>query len=141
MEISDNIKFRHIMPMQIRWNDTDMFGHVNNSVYFQFYDTAKTQYIADVCPNVDWHKFAIVMVHVECDFVAPIMAEDQVAVRTSIIRTGRTSMTMLQEAYDTTTDELRCRCLSVMVFFDQEQRCSTPLPQSWVNAINKYEGR
>ena len=43
------IQFHHVLPLQIRFNDVDKFGHVNNTVYFQFYDTAKTDYIASVC--------------------------------------------------------------------------------------------
>ena len=50
--------FRHIIPLQIRFNDVDKFGHVNNTVYFQFYDTAKTDYIATVCKGVDWERLA-----------------------------------------------------------------------------------
>ena len=28
--------YRHVLPLQIRFNDVDKFGHVNNTVYFQF---------------------------------------------------------------------------------------------------------
>ena len=37
-----NNGFRHVLPIQIRFNDVDKFGHVNNTVYFQFYDTARS---------------------------------------------------------------------------------------------------
>ena len=30
--------FRHTLPLQLRFNDIDLLGHVNNSVYFSFYD-------------------------------------------------------------------------------------------------------
>ena len=50
--------YRHVLPLQIRFNDVDKFGHVNNTVYFQFYDTAKTDYIATVCKGVDWERLA-----------------------------------------------------------------------------------
>ena len=48
--------YRHVLPLQIRFNDVDKFGHVNNTVYFQFYDTAKTDYIATVCKGVDLER-------------------------------------------------------------------------------------
>ena len=32
----DTIKFKHITPIQLRFNDFDALGHVNNSVYFSF---------------------------------------------------------------------------------------------------------
>ncbi len=58
---NNEIVFHHTMPMQIRFNDVDKFGHVNNTIYFQFYDTGKTEYFAKVCPDVDSEKVAIVV--------------------------------------------------------------------------------
>ena len=52
----EEIKFRHTLPIQLRFNDVDKFGHVNNTVYFSFYDLGKTEYFASVCPGVDWEK-------------------------------------------------------------------------------------
>ena len=46
--MAEDIKFRHTMPVQIRFSDVDQFGHMNNSVYFSLYDLAKTTYIKDV---------------------------------------------------------------------------------------------
>ena len=45
----EEIKFRHTLPIQLRFNDVDKFGHVNNTVYFSFYDLGKTEYFASVC--------------------------------------------------------------------------------------------
>ena len=33
-----SVQFRHTLPLQIRFNDVDTLGHVNNTVYFSFYD-------------------------------------------------------------------------------------------------------
>lgn len=64
-----NKVFRHVLPLQIRFNDIDKFGHVNNTVHFQFYDTAKTDYFASVCTDVDWEQVAIVVVKIEVEFL------------------------------------------------------------------------
>ena len=65
----EEIKFRHTLPIQLRFNDVDKFGHVNNTVYFSFYDLGKTEYFASVCPGVDWEKDGIVVVHIEANFL------------------------------------------------------------------------
>lgn len=55
--MAEDIKFRHTMPVQIRFSDVDQFGHMNNSVYFSLYDLAKTTYIKDVfgsATGVSW---------------------------------------------------------------------------------------
>ena len=57
----EEIEFHHSLPIQLRFNDVDKFGHVNNTVYFSFYDLGKTEYFASVCPGVDWEKDGIVV--------------------------------------------------------------------------------
>ena len=63
----EEIVFHHTLPIQLRFNDVDKFGHVNNTVYFSFYDLGKTEYFGSVCPGVDWEKIGIVVVHIEAN--------------------------------------------------------------------------
>ena len=111
-------RFRHVLPIQIRFNDVDKFGHVNNTVYFQFYDTAKTDYIATVCKGVDWEQVAIVVVRIEADFVSQIKAGDHIAARTRVIKVGNKSFHLEQEIIDADTQEVKCRnnCHLVIIF-------------------------
>lgn len=134
-------EFHHTLPVQIRFNDVDKFGHVNNTIYFQFYDTAKTDYIAHVCPNVDWEKEAIMVVHIDTDFLSQIIGECKIGVRTATSRIGNKSFDLIQEVYDTDTNEIKCTCTSVMVAFDLEKHQSMVLPRRWIDAINKFEGK
>ena len=62
--------------------------HVNNTVYFSFYDLGKTEYFASVCPGVDWEKIGIVVVHIEANFVKQIFASDHIAVQTAVSEIG-----------------------------------------------------
>ena len=47
-EILDTPDFHHSIPVQIRFNDIDMLGHVNNTVYFSFFDLGKARYFEEV---------------------------------------------------------------------------------------------
>ena len=82
----EEIEFHHSLPIQLRFNDVDKFGHVNNTVYFSFYDLGKTEYFASVCPGVDWEKDGIVVVHIEADFLAQISSSDHIAVQTAVAK-------------------------------------------------------
>jgi acyl-CoA thioester hydrolase len=132
--------YRHVLPLQIRFNDVDKFGHVNNTVYFQFYDTAKTDYIATVCKGVDWERLAIVVVKIEAEFVSQIKGDDHIAGRTRIVKIGNKSFHLEQDVIDTDTQEVKSRCLSVMVLYDLERQQTIPLPDEWRKAISNYEG-
>ena len=136
----ENIAYRHILPLQIRFNDVDKFGHVNNTVYFQFYDTAKTDYIATVCKGVDWERLAIVVVKIEAEFLAQIKGDSHIAGRTRVTKIGNKSFHLEQDVIDIDTQEVKSRCLSIMVLFDLAHQQTIPLPDEWRQAISSYEG-
>jgi acyl-CoA thioester hydrolase len=129
------------LPIQLRFNDVDKFGHVNNTVYFSFYDLGKTEYFSYVCPDVDWEKEGIVVVHIEVNFLSQIFGGDHVEVQTAVSEIGNKSFHLLQRVVDTDTQEVKCECRSVMVCFDLVNHESVPMPQKWVDAICAYEGR
>ena len=131
--------FRHVLPIQIRFNDVDKFGHVNNTVYFQFYDTAKTEYFAKVCTGVDWERVAIMVVKIESEFLSQIKAGDHIAARTRVIKIGNKSFHLEQDIINTDTQEVKCRCFSVMVLYDLVHQQSMPFPDVWRQAICQYE--
>jgi acyl-CoA thioester hydrolase len=135
-----NKAFRHVLPLQIRFNDVDKFGHVNNTVHFQFYDTAKTDYFASVCTDVDWEQVAIVVVKIEAEFLGQVKAGCNIACRTRVTRIGRTSFELEQEVFDTDTLEVKSRCSSVMVLYDLIRQQSMPFPDAWRQAICLYDG-
>ena len=123
----EEIEFHHSLPIQLRFNDVDKFGHVNNTVYFSFYDLGKTEYFASVCPGAD--------------FLAQIFSSDHIAVQTAVCEIGTKSFHLLQRVIDTETMEVKCICRSVMVTFDLERHESKPLTEEWIEAICRFEGR
>lgn len=137
----EEITFHHTLPIQLRFNDVDKFGHVNNAVYFSFYDLGKTDYFSSVCPGVDWEKDGIVVVHIEADFLAQIFGSDRIAVQTAVTEIGKKSFRLMQRVIDLNTHEVKCTGTSVMVAFDLEKHQSKPLTEEWIKAICEFEGR
>lgn len=137
----EEIVFHHSLPIQIRFNDVDKFGHVNNTVYFSFYDLGKTEYFGSVCPNVDWEKVGIVVVHIDANFLAQIFASDHIAVQTAVTELGTKSFRLVQRVIDTKTNAVKCICNSVMVTYDLEKHESQALTEEWVEAICQFEKR
>ena len=137
----EDIKFRHILPIQLRFNDIDQFGHVNNSIYFTYYDLGKTEYFARVHPNLNLRKDGVVVVHIEANFLSPILGNNRVAVQTTVTEIGTKSMTLLQQVVDTETKEIKCTCKSILVAFDLQKNESKEIPEDWKETVSAYEGR
>ncbi len=133
-------EFHYTLPLQIRWKDWDRFNHINNATYFEFFDTGKINYFEKVCPGTDWSKCAVMMVHDETDFVSQIKEFNNISVRTAVIHIGNKSITLLQEVYNHRKNEVKARCVSVMVYFNSVTRQAEPVPDSWRSAIAAFEG-
>jgi acyl-CoA thioester hydrolase len=132
--------FHHRLPIQLRWSDADAFGHVNNAAYFQYYDTAKIDYVRSVCPPMG-DGFAIVVVHLEADFLSQVFTTDHVEVQTAVTAIGHKSFTLMQQLVRTDTGQVMCQGHTVMVTFDRKSNQAIPVPDSWVEAMCRYEGR
>lgn len=137
----EEIIFKHTVPLQLRFNDVDKFGHVNNAVYLTFYDLGKTDYFGSVCPNVDWERDAIVVVHIDVDFMSQIFSTDHIAVQTAVTAIGTKSFELAQRVIDTESNEVKCVCRSTMVTYDLIEHQSKALTKEWVDAICAYEGK
>lgn len=136
-----DIKFKHSMPVQIRFSDVDQFGHMNNSVYFSLYDLAKTTYIDDVLGKRDWSKKAIVVANINANFCAPVFFSDNILIETTITHLGHSSFTLLQRAVCAETKHVKCECRTIMVSFDVEKQEPSPLSDNDKEAISKFEGK
>jgi acyl-CoA thioester hydrolase len=137
----EEITYRHSIPIQIRFNDVDKFGHVNNTVYFTYCDLGKSEYFATVSPDFTLDKIAVVMVHIDADFLSQIIMANHVCVQTAVVKLGNKSMTMVQRVINETTGEVKFVCTSTLVAFDLEARASIEIPIAWREAISRYEQR
>lgn len=135
------VKFRHSMPVQIRFSDVDQFGHVNNSVYFSLYDLAKTTYVKDVFGSANWSEMAIVVANINANFFHPVFFSDSLAIETTVVHLGNKSFTLLQRAVTTDTHEVKCECRTVMVGFDLSTQEPMQISDKYKEAICRYEGK
>ena len=133
--------FRHRLPIQIRFNDVDRYGHVNNNAYFAFYDLGKEAYLRDVL-RTDYRKSDIVPViaNINADFIAPIFQGEKIAVETRISHLGQKSFTLEQRAVNEKTGVEVCRCSTVMVCFSLKAQASAEIPAEYRAAVEAYEG-
>ena len=133
--------FRHSVPIQIRFNDVDRYGHVNNNSYFSYYDLGKEDYLHSVL-KIDYEDMDIVPViaNIQADFILPIFYGDPIVVETRIARVGTKSFKLEQQAYNKKMKAIVCRCSTVMVCFDLKNQVAVEIPDSYRTAICDFEG-
>lgn len=134
--------FRHRCDVQLRFNDIDILGHVNNTVYLSFYDLGKALYFRAVRPtDYDFQHVETIIANVNCAYMEPIIFGEEIEVLTRCEAIGEKSFRLLQCLRDKRTGHLKSACETVMVSYDPREKTSAPLPEAWRAAISAYEGR
>ena len=135
------ITFRHEIAMQLRYTDADMQGHINNTIYFQYYNIAYVEYMNSVWSNSITGSVSMVVAHIDADFISSVHIGDNVKVQTAVSHIGTKSFTILQQLIDADTGEIRCKGKTIMVAFDFEKQQPVPVPDEWVTAMEAFEQR
>ncbi|HKL38135.1 MAG TPA: thioesterase family protein [Bacteroidales bacterium] len=132
--------FYHQTPIQIRFNDVDIMGHVNNSVYQNYFDYARLQYFEQVLGyRMDWYDKALVLVKIEIEYLKPVQMYDQVRVFTRVYHLGNKSLRMEQRLVGEKEDDVRCRNYAVLSGFSYPEGRAVELQEKWRQAIVEYE--
>ncbi len=135
-----DIHFRHRLPIQIRFNDVDRYGHVNNNAYFAYYDLGKDDYLTNVLRvNFRANPVVPVVANINADFLLPIFYGDEIMVETRVAQMGQKSFTLEQQAVNVKTNTVVCRCATVMVCFSLTEQKSAVIPEAYRAAITAYE--
>ena len=99
LKLENSPAFRHSIPVQMRFNDADVLGHINNSVYFSYYDLGKTAYFTAIRKTgIDWSRPDLVAANINCNFYSPMYFGEPV----SVVKNG------LPVPHDTMATSPRC---------------------------------
>ena len=135
-------KFNHKTTAHLRFNDIDLLGHVNNTVYGNFFDGGRFDYFRDV---VNVNKFNndlwIVLATNSVDYLQPIVLDDKIIIETKITKLGTKSMEMIQQIA-ILKDENRListMSTSVLVCFSLVENKSVNMPEDWKRLIRNFE--
>ena len=86
-------RYRHFSDLDTRWMDNDVYGHVNNVVYYSFFDTAVNRYLIEA-GALDIHAGGVIglVVETSCSYFAPLAFPQRVQSGLRVARCGRSSV-------------------------------------------------
>lgn len=120
-------------PIQIRFSDIDGYLHVNNGIYFSYFEHARAVFLHQVC---DWNVMTIgtVVGRIEIDYIRPIHFEDQVEALVKCSRIGNTSFDLEQYLIGTDSNSdsyIFAKCKCVMVSVDMKTMRPVAVPEEY----------
>jgi len=139
------MSFEFTTTVDVRYNDLDTYGHVNNALYGTYIEEARVDYLETVIGGEtaditgDGDETGMVVANLQLDFEQPVRLADEVTVGVRVPRLGEKSFPFEYEIR-TADGNVAATGETTMVAYDRGQDASVPIPESWRESISAFEG-
>jgi len=119
---------RVVLPVE--WGEQDAYGHVNNTVYFRWFESARMEYLR----RVGWRELeretgiGPILHSTSARFRAPLEWPDEIEVATRVVDVEHDRFTMLYEVWSRKLGRLVCEGSGMIVAYDYRAGSKAPLP-------------
>lgn len=127
-----------ITDVQLRFQDMDMLGHMNNGQYTHVFDIGKLDFLQRVL-DIDWRQNGdgVVNVTTTNTYYIQVKFGDTVEIQTTAEKIGGKSFTLLHKMIDKKTGEVKADSRVVLVAFNFKEQKSIDIPAAWRENIEK----
>ncbi len=122
--------YRVFRPIGTRWSDNDVYGHVNNVVYYSWFDTAVNGWLIEQ-GALDIHQGGTIglVIETQCNYFAPLAFPDTVEAGLRVARIGASSVRYEVGLFAQGAPTTAARGHFIHVYVDRETRRPVPLPE------------
>jgi acyl-CoA thioester hydrolase len=126
--VGTRAEYPHFLPIPTRWMDNDLYGHVNNVVYYSYFDTVVNRYLIDP-GGLDIHKGTVVgiVAETQCRFFKSFTYPELVDAGLRVGRLGNSSVRYEIGLFGE-EDTARAEGHFVHVFVDRASNKPVPIP-------------
>jgi len=129
-------EFKYLLDIQTRWADNDVYGHVNNVVYYAYFDTLINRYLIEQGGlDIQLDHAIGVCVESQCTYKRSISFPDVVHAGLRVTRLGRTSVTYQIGIFR--REDVCAEGSFVHVFVERATRKPTPIPPAIRDALER----
>ncbi len=137
-QIETRSRYPHFLVIPTRWMDNDVYGHVNNVVYYSYFDTVINDYLIRA-GGLDIAESRMVGVCAEsfCRYRAPLAFPEPVEAGLRVGHLGRTSARYEIGLFKEGEDEAAAQGHFVHVFVERAAMTPVPIPAAIRKALEK----
>lgn len=85
--------YAHLSPVPTRWRDNDVYGHINNTVYYEYFDTAVNQWLIDQgLLTIGQSETIGLVVETGCAYFAPLTFPEPIKAGLRVTKIGSSSV-------------------------------------------------
>jgi len=126
--MDDRSKYRFFLHVPTRWMDNDVYGHVNNVVYYAYFDTVINRYLIDEGGlDIAGGQAIGVCVESHCRYAKPVAFPERIEAGLRVENLGRSSVRYGIGIFARGEPEASAEGWFVHVFVDRAARTPTPM--------------
>lgn len=131
------VAYRHFLPIATRWMDNDAYGHVNNVVYYAYFDTVVNAYLiaAGVLDIANSPVIGLV-VETGCKYFSAVAFPDEIDAGLRVAKLGNSSVRYEIALFRRGNDVAVAQGHFVHVYVERTSRRPVPLPGPLRKALN-----
>ncbi len=135
--------FKHKVPIQLRFKDGDIMGHVNNANHLSYIEIARINYFEEVAGmDSTWSsQKGIILAHISINYRAPLFIHDTVFVYTRCSKLGKKSIELswIIVREKNGMEETIAEGVAVLVCYDYAAHQSIEIPEEQRKRIESFE--
>jgi acyl-CoA thioester hydrolase len=129
--------YARFITISTRWMDNDVYGHVNNVVYYSFFDTAVNQHlIASGCLDVVNSNVVGLVAETSCQYFKPVSFPDAVHVGLRVAKLGTSSVRYELGIFLNGNESAAAQGYFVHVYVDRQNGRPVPIPANFRSALS-----
>jgi acyl-CoA thioester hydrolase len=130
--------YRHFRRITTRWMDNDVYRHVNNVVYYSYFDTVVNQYLIEAgVLDVASSPVIGLVVETQCNYFSPITFPDAVDAGLRVARLGGSSVRYEVGLFRNDAPQASAQGHFVHVYVDRASNRPVPLPADLRGALER----
>jgi len=130
--------YRVFRSISTRWMDNDVYGHVNNVVYYSWFDTAVNAYLIEQgVLDIRQGQTIGLVVETQCNYFAPLAFPQTIEAGIRVARLGNSSVRYEVGLFAQGEPQTAAKGHFVHVYVDRVSRRPTPLPHALKSALEK----
>ena len=130
-----------VLQQDVIWGDMDAFGHVNNTVYFRYFEDARIAYFDKIGVHEikEEYKIGPILATTHADFKLPLEYPDRVHIAGRSTILGPKKFNMHYMVYSEQFDAIAAEGEGLLVYYDYANGTSCEIPEVIVAAIGALE--
>jgi acyl-CoA thioester hydrolase len=122
-------RYRHVLAIPTRWMDNDVYGHVNNVVYYSYFDTVINRYLIDQ-GGLDIHAAPVIGIAVEtaCRFHRSLAFPETIDAALRVGKLGNSSVRYEIGLFKQGEDDAAADGHFIHVFVERASQRPVPIP-------------